>query len=157
MKRRQFIRLLASAAAAWPLASRAQQPGKIARIGYLDLNSGPVPSTEGFLRGLRELGYVEGQNLIILYRWAAGRKDRLGDWTSELLQLKIDVFVSSSTEAVMAIQSVSKTIPIVMVGTSDPIGNSLVSSFARPGGNTTGVTLFSTELAGKRLELLKEV
>jgi putative ABC transport system substrate-binding protein len=156
LKRREFIAFLGGAAA-WPLSARAQQTGKIARIGYLDLNSGPIPVTEGFQSGLRELGYVEGQNLIMLYRWAAGRTDRLGDWVSELLQLKIDIFVSASTEAIMAMQTATKTIPIVMLGTSDPIGNNLVASFARPGGNTTGVTLFANELAGKRLELLKEV
>jgi putative ABC transport system substrate-binding protein len=156
MKRREFIVLL-GAAAAWPFTARAQHAGKIVRIGYPDLSSGPSPAVEGFQTGLRDLGYVEGQNLVLLYRWAAGRKDRLVAFATELLELNVDVFVSGSTEAITAIRSVSNTVPIVMVAVSDPIGSGLVASLARPGGNTTGVTLFSTELAGKRLELLKEI
>ena len=100
---------------------------------------------------------MEGQNLIILYRWAAGRKDRLVDLAKELLQLKVELFASQSTEAILAIRSINETIPIVMTSVSDPIGNKLVASFARPGGNTTGVTLSSTDLATKRLGLLKDV
>ena len=100
---------------------------------------------------------MEGQNLIILYRWAAGRKDRLVDLAKELLQLKVELFASQSTEAIAAIRSINETIPIVMTGISDPIGNKLIASFARPGGNTTGVTLFSTDLATKRLGLIREV
>jgi putative ABC transport system substrate-binding protein len=157
MRRRAFITLVGGAAAAWPIAAPAQQPDKMRRIGFLTLNSGPSPSTEGFQSGLSELGYVEGQNVIILYRWAAGRKDRLVDLAKELLQLKVDLFASQSTEAIMAIRSINETIPIVMTNVSDPIGNKLVASFARPGGNTTGVTPSSTDLASKRLSLLKEV
>ena len=104
MRRREFITLAGSAAAAWSLAARAQQPEKMHRIGYLTLSSGPTPSTEGFQRGLSQLGYVEGQNVIILYRWAAGRKDRLVDLAKELLRLKVDLFASQSTEAIMAIR-----------------------------------------------------
>ena len=100
---------------------------------------------------------MEGQNLIILYRWAAGRKDRLVDLAKELLQLKVDLFASNSTEAILAIRDLNNTTPIVMTSVSDPIGNKLVASFARPGGNTTGVTLSSTDLATKRLGLLKDV
>ena len=100
---------------------------------------------------------MEGQNLIILYRWAAGRKDRLVDLAKELLQLKVDLFASISTEAILAIRDLNNTTPIVMTSVSDPIGNKLVASFARPGGNTTGVTLSSTDLATKRLGLLKDV
>ena len=157
MKRREFISLLGGTVAAWPLAVRAQQPAKMHRIGFLTLSSGPSPSTEGFQRGLSQLGYVEGQNVIILYRWAAGRKDRLVDLAKELLQLKVDLFASQSTEAITAIRSINETIPIVMTSISDPIGNKLIASFARPGGNTTGMTLSSTDLATKRLGLLKEV
>jgi putative ABC transport system substrate-binding protein len=157
MRRRAFITLVGGAAAAWPIAAPAQQPDKMRRIGFLTLNSGPSPSTEGFQSGLSELGYVEGQNVIILYRWAAGRKDRLVDLAKELLLLKVDLFASQSTEAIMAIRSINETIPIVMTNVSDPIGNKLVASFARPGGNTTGVTPSSTDLASKRLSLLKEV
>jgi putative ABC transport system substrate-binding protein len=112
---------------------------------------------KGFQHGLQQLGYVEGQNLVLIYRWADGRRDRLADLASELLQLNVDVIASNSTEAILAIRDLNNTIPVVMTAISDPIGNRLVASFARPGGNITGVTLFSTELAGKRLELLKEV
>jgi putative ABC transport system substrate-binding protein len=157
MRRREFVKLVSGAVLAWPPAARAQQPEKMHRIGFLTLSSGPSPSTEGFQRGLSQLGYVEGQNVIILYRWAAGRKDRLVDLAKELLQLKVDLFASQSTEAITAIRSINETIPIVMTSISDPIGNKLIASFARPGGNTTGMTLSSTDLATKRLGLLKEV
>ena len=157
MRRREFVKLVSGAALAWPPAAHAQQPAKMHRIGFLTLSSGPSPSTEGFQRGLSQLGYVEGQNVIILYRWAAGRKDRLVDLAKELLQLKVELFASQSTEAIAAIRSINETIPIVMTGISDPIGNKLIASFARPGGNTTGVTLFSTDLATKRLGLIREV
>ena len=157
MRRRDFIKVVGGSAITWPLAARAQQPEKMHRIGYLTLLSGPSRSTEGFQRGLSQLGYVEGQNVIILYRWAAGRKDRLVDLAKELLQLKVDLFASPTTEAIMAIRSINETIPIVMTSVADPIGNKLVASFARPGGNTTGVTLSSTDLATKRLGLLKDV
>jgi putative tryptophan/tyrosine transport system substrate-binding protein len=154
--RRAFITALGGAAA-WPLAARAQQTGRLIRIGCLTLNSGPSPAIEGFQHGLQKLGYVEGQNLVLIYRWASGKKDRLVNLANELLQLKIDLFVSNTTEAIIAIRSLDKTIPIVMTSIADPIGVGLAASFARPGGNTTGVTLFSTELAGKRLELLREI
>jgi putative tryptophan/tyrosine transport system substrate-binding protein len=156
MRRRDFIKGIVGASA-WPLSARAQQPEKMHRIGFLTLLSGPSVSNEGLQRGLSQLGYVEGQNLIILYRWAAGRKDRLVDLAKELLQLKADLFASQSTEAIMAIRSINETIPIVMTSVSDPIGNKLIASFARPGGNTTGLTISSTDLASKRLGLLKEV
>jgi len=156
MRRRQFITLLGGAAA-WPLAARAQQPRKLARIGFLTLATGPTPAIKGFERGLQQLGYVEGQNLVLIYRWAAGRADQLPTLAKELLQLNVDVMVSNSTEAILAIRDLDNTTPVIMAAISDPIGTKLVASFARPGGNTTGVTLFSTELAGKRLELLKEV
>jgi len=157
MRRRDFIKVIVGSAAAWPLAARAQQPEKMHRIGYLTLLSGPSSSTEGFQRGLSQLGYMEGQNVVILYRWAAGRKDRLVDLAKELLQLRVDLFASPTTEAIMAIRSINETIPVVMTSVADPIGNKLVASFARPGGNTTGVTLSSTDLATKRLGLLKDV
>src|SRR6516165_9136148 len=108
MRRREFIKVIAGSAAACPLAARAQQPDKMHRIGYLTLLSGPSTSTEGFQRGLSQLGYVEGQNLIMLYRWAAGRKDRLVDLAKELLQLKVDLFASQSTEAITAIRGINE-------------------------------------------------
>jgi putative ABC transport system substrate-binding protein len=114
VRRRDFITLVGGVTAGWPLAARAQQPEKMHRIGYLTLLSGPSQSTEGFQRGLSQLGYVEGQNVIILYRWAAGRKDRLVDLAKELLQLKVELFASPTTEAIMAIRSINETIPVVM-------------------------------------------
>src|SRR5262245_31068259 len=114
MRRREFITLLGGAAAIWPLVGRAQQSGRLVRIGFLTLNSGPSPAIEGFQHGLRQLGYVEGHNLVLIYRWAAGRRDRLVDLASELLQLKVDMFASNSTEAIIAIRTLDKTIPIVM-------------------------------------------
>jgi len=156
MRRRAFIGLLGGAVV-WPIATHAQSPAPLARIGFIGLGAGPSPSSEGLRRGLRALGYVEGQNLVFLYRWAAGQTERLVNFVTELQELKVDVFASNTTEAIQAIRKINKTIPVVMVAISDPIGSSLVESFARPGGNTTGVTLYSTELAGKRLELLKDV
>jgi putative ABC transport system substrate-binding protein len=157
MKRREFITLLGGAAVAWPLAARAKPAAKLARVGYLTLAGGPTPGMKGFAHGLQQLGYIEGQNLVLIYRFAEGRTDGLADLASELLALNVDVIASNSTEAILAIRDLNKTTPIIMTAISDPIGNKLVASFARPGGSTTGVTLFSTELAGKRLELLKEV
>jgi putative ABC transport system substrate-binding protein len=157
MRRRDFIKVVAGSAMTWPLVALAQPAGKLARIGYLTLASGPTPAIKGFAHGLLQLGYIEGQNLVLIYRFAEGRPDRLTDLASELLALNVDVIASNSTEAILAIRDLNKTMPVVMTAISDPIGNKLVASFARPGGSTTGVTYFSTELAGKRLELLKEV
>jgi putative ABC transport system substrate-binding protein len=150
MSRREFVTLLGGAAVAWPRVALTQQVTKLVRIGFLTLASGPTPSINGFQQGLRQLGYVEGRNLVLIYRWAPGQNDRLVELAKELLDLQVDVFASNSTEAIIAIRSFDKIVPVVMVAISDPIGNGLVSNFARPGGNTTGVTLFSTELAAKR-------
>jgi putative ABC transport system substrate-binding protein len=106
---------------------------------------------------LRQLGYVEGQNLVLIYRWAEAQRAHAVDLTRELLELNVDVIASHTTEAIVAIRSLNAAIPVVMTAISDPIGSGLVASFARPGGNTTGVTLFSNELAGKRLEMLSQL
>ena len=106
---------------------------------------------------MRQLGYVEGQNLVLIYRWAAAQRVPVVDLARELLELNVDVLASHTTEAIAAIRSLNTAIPVVMTAISDPIGNGLVASFARPGGNTTGVTLFSNELAGKRLEMLNQL
>ena len=145
MRRREFITLLGGAAA-WPLAARAQQPGRLVRIGFLSGGAGPNPNVYGFQHGLRQLGYIEGQNLVLIYRWAAAQRVRVVDLARELLELNVDVFASHTTEAIAAIRSLNTAVPVVMTAISDPIGNGLVTSFARPGGNTTGVTLFSNEL-----------
>jgi putative tryptophan/tyrosine transport system substrate-binding protein len=140
-----------------PLAVEAQS---IPKIGFLELTPAPLAVTtwrQGLLQGLTDLGYVEGQNVVFVNRWAEGREDRLPGLAAELLKLKVDVITSASTEAIIASRNLTKTIPIVMAPISDPIGNGLVSSFARPGTNVTGVTLYSNELAGKRLELLRQV
>jgi hypothetical protein len=108
------------------------------------LASGPTPGIKGFAHGLQQLGYIEGQNLVLIYRFAEGRTARLADLASELLALNVDVIASNSTEAILAIRDLNKTTPVVMTAISDPIGNKLVASFARPGGSITGVTLFST-------------
>ena len=156
MQRRELITLLGGVAA-WPLAARAQQPGRLVRIGFLSGGAGPNPNVYGFQHGLRQLGYVEGQNLVLIYRWAAAQRVRVVDLARELLELNVDILASHTTEAIAAIRSLNTAIPVVMTAISDPIGNGLVASFARPGGNTTGVTLFSNELAGKRLEMLNQL
>jgi putative ABC transport system substrate-binding protein len=156
-KRREFIGLLGGAAATWPLVARGQQPGRLVRIGFLSGGAGPNANVYGFQHGLRELGYVEGQNLVLIYRWAESQRARIADLARELLELNLEVLASHTTEAIVAIRSLNTTLPVIMTAISDPIGNGLVSSLARPGGNTTGVTLFSNELAGKRLQVLKEV
>ena len=163
ISRRRFltgaITLAPMGAAAHAQEYKAQQ-AKVYRVGFLDLQPAAAPvsrARQGFLQGLADLGYVEGQNVVFVRRWAEGREDRLPDLAAELLASNVHMIASSSTEAIIATRNLSKTIPIVMITISDPIGNGLVASFARPGGNVTGVTLFSNELAGKRLELLREV
>jgi putative tryptophan/tyrosine transport system substrate-binding protein len=153
MRRREFITLLGGAAA-WPLAARAQQASRLVRIGFLSGGAGPNPNVYGFQHGLRQLGYVEGQNLVLIYRWAAAQRASVVDLAQELLELNVDVLASHTTEAIAAIRSLNAAVPVVMTAISDPIGSGLVASFARPGGITSGVTLFSNELAGKRLEML---
>jgi len=158
LNRRYFIKLLGSAASLWPLEASGQPPDKLARIGFLSGGAGPNSNVYGFQHGLRQLGYVEGQNLVLIYRWAAAQRAPLVDLARELLdELNVDILVSHTTEAIAAIRSLNTVIPVVMTAISDPIGNGLAASFARLGGNTTGVTLFSNELAGKRLAMLKGV
>ncbi len=135
--------------------AEAQQSGKIPRIGYLHLRLDP--SQEAFLQGLRELGYMEGQNIIIYHRSAEGKRDRLPALAAELVRLKVDVIVALSPPTARAAKNTTTTIPIVMRSTSDPVRSGFVASLARPGGNITGLWSISGELIGKRLELLKEV
>jgi putative ABC transport system substrate-binding protein len=159
--RREFITLLGGSAAAWPLAARAQQGGRLPTIGFLGA-SWASPSGEGqrlsaFIQRLREIGWTEGRTAAIEYRWAEGREERFSDIAREFVRLKVDVIVTYSTPAVIALKQVTSAIPIVFAGVGDPIGTGLVETLARPGGNITGVSLQTTELAGKRLELLREV
>ena len=158
MTRRAFITLLGGAVA-WPLAARAQQPGKLPTIGFL----GPAtPSVEGqrvaaFVQRLRELGWIDGRDLAIEYRWAEGRDKRHTEIAAEFARLKVDVIVTLGTPPTLAAKQAIAAIPIVFVAALDPLGTGLVASLARPGGNVTGLSLQTTDLVGKRLELLREV
>jgi len=159
MDRRTFLAGTGAMLLAAPLAAGAQQPAKVPRIGYLSPLSPPADSIriEAFRQGLRDLGYVEGQNIAIEYRYAEGRFDRLPDLAAELVRLKVEVIVAASTPGILAAKNATSTIPIVMTLSADPVPTGLVSSLARPGGNITGLSLLSGELNQKRLELLKEV
>jgi putative tryptophan/tyrosine transport system substrate-binding protein len=136
----------------------AQQPKKVARIGFLSSSFPAALSArvEAFRQGLRDLGYIEGKNIVIEYRYAEGKLDRLPDLAAELVHLKMNIILTGATDGVQAAQKASKTIPIVFAAVSDPVGSGLVSSLARPGGNVTGLTQIAPDLGGKRLELLKE-
>jgi len=138
----------------------AQQPKKVPRIGYLSGRgdpSTPDPLADAFRQGLRDLGYIEGKNILVEYRYAEGKLDRIPSLVAELVQLKVDVLVSPTLPAIRAAKQTTKTIPIVMLTNVDPVATGIVDSLARPGGNITGLARFMTELSGKRLELLKEV
>jgi len=140
-----------------PLASAAQLPRTIPRIAYLALAPGPwAVSSEAFGQGLRELGYVEGQNIILEYRWSAGNVDRLRENAAELVRLGVHVIVTGGPLATRAAKDMTPTIPIVMARDFDPVADGFVASLGRPGGNITGVTALTRELSGKRLELLKD-
>ena len=153
MRRRPLLFLiLALGLLTAPLAADAQQAGKIPRIGLLDY----APFWEPFRQGLRELGYTEGQNIILEYRETEGRYDRLPDMAVEIVRLKVDVIVAFGTPATQAAKRATSTIPIVMVGTGDPLRTGLVASLARPGGNVTGNTVMTVEMTAKRLQLFME-
>jgi putative ABC transport system substrate-binding protein len=158
MKRREFIWALGGAAVARPLAARAQQP-KVWRIGVLETISQSMNAAnfEAFRRGLRELGYIEGQNLIIDYRSADGRAERFPGLAADFVRLQVDVIVTRGTPAGLAAKNATTTIPVVMAAMSDPVGVGAVDGLARPGGNITGLAAFSSELEPKRVELLKEM
>ena len=157
MDRRTFIGGVAGGLFAAPLAARAQQAGKVYRIGILEAIPAAqnAANLDALRRGLRDLGYAEGRNLIIEYRSADGRAERFPDLASELVRLKVDLIVTRGTPAARAAKNATGTIPVVMATMGDP--GAIVASFAHPGGNITGVTTFSTELTAKRIELLKEL
>jgi putative tryptophan/tyrosine transport system substrate-binding protein len=141
-------------------SAEAQQSGKVPRVGYVTSTgtpSNPGPSGQAFRQGLRDLGYVEGQNILVEYRYIEGNPDRIPGFIAELFELKVDVLVATSPTAIRAAKQTTKTVPIVMVTTQDPVVTGIVNSLARPGGNVTGLTQLTRELSGKRLELLKEV
>jgi putative tryptophan/tyrosine transport system substrate-binding protein len=158
IRRREFIVMLGGAAAAWPLAARAQQAGKLPTIGFL----GASPSIESqrvaaFVQRLRELAWIDGRNLAIEYRWAEGRNERYTEAAAELVRLKVDVIVTVATPATLAAKQATSVIPIVFGAASDPVGTGLVESLARPGGNVTGLSNQISDTGGKKLEFLREV
>jgi len=136
--------------------AEAQQPKKIPRIGFLCAMSGPSPHTEGFLQGLRELGYIEGKNIAIEYRFSRGKTDPFPKFAAELVRLKVDVLVVASPAAIGPAMRATKKIPIVMAQSDDPVKSGFVASLARPGGNITGLSSMAPELSTKQLELLRE-
>ena len=157
MKKNYFCIALGALLLAINFPAEAQQPGKIPRIGFLSETGPEGPNIEAFRRGLRDLGYIEGKNILVEYRYMEGKVDRSASLVAELVQLKVDVFVSPSSAAIRDAKQATKTIPLVMVTTEDPVATGWVDSLARPGGNITGLTRLTVELSGKRLELLKEV
>jgi ABC-type uncharacterized transport system substrate-binding protein len=156
--RRAFISLLGGAAA-WPLAARAQQTGKLPTIGFSGAGTLLTDSQRvaAFVQRLHELGWAEGGNVVIEYRWPEGRNDRVAEIAVELVRIKVDVIVTTGTPGALAAQQATSVIPVVMTTVADPVGSGLVASLARPGGNITGLSLQQADLAGKRLELLREV
>lgn len=156
MKKKVIILTLNALLFALCLPASAQEAKKVARIGYLTLRGGPSGQDETFKQELHQLGWIEGQNIAIEYRWAADKADRLPALAEELVHLKVDVIVAWTGPVVQAAKNATSTIPIVMWA-ADPVGTGLVASLARPGGNITGLSLILPDLAGKRLELLREV
>jgi putative ABC transport system substrate-binding protein len=158
--RRKFVILLGGAAAAWPFAARARQlTASAPRVGYL-FSFTPAEGRhlwEACQQGLRELGYVDGQNVVLEPRWADGHHERLGQLAAELARLRVDVIVSAATPASRAAKAATSSIPIVIVAVGEPVKTGLVTSLARPGGNVTGLSLLTTEMSGKRLELLSAI
>jgi putative ABC transport system substrate-binding protein len=156
--RRDVITLLGGAAAAWPLAARAQQSAKVPRIGFLGNSTATLEANllGPFREGLRELGYQEGRNLAIEFRWADGTYERFPALIAELIALNVDLIVTAGTPASLAVKKATTSTPLVMVAVGDPVATGLVATLARPGGNITGLTSISSEMEGKRLELLKE-
>jgi putative ABC transport system substrate-binding protein len=152
-----LIAVLALSIVASPFASEAQPAAKVARIGYLAANLTASPHLrEAFLQGLRDLGYIEGRNVVIEYRDAAGKYERFPALVAELVSLKVDVIVVTSTPAAVAVKQATRTIPIVFTWAADPVGSGLVTSLARSGGNITGLSILAPDIIGKRLELLKQ-
>jgi putative ABC transport system substrate-binding protein len=156
--RREFITLLGGAAVVWPLAARAQQPTKLPTVGFLGAATPAIWSVfiVAFVRRLRELGWIEGRTIAIEYRWAEGRRERYAEIAAEFVRLKVDVIVTSGGAALAAKQATS-LIPIVFAAAADPVGGGFVASLVQPGGNVTGLSAQFTDLAGKRLELLREI
>jgi putative ABC transport system substrate-binding protein len=158
LKRREFVALLGGATA-WPVAARAQRLGKVWQVGMLDTATRELNKTnmDALLGRFGELGYVEGQNLIIHYRSSDGRNDRLPELVAELIRLNLDVIVVRGTPEVLAVKNATSTIPVVMSAVVDPVGLGVAASFSRPGGNITGMSSLASELGPKRIGLLREL
>jgi len=158
IKRRECITLLGGAAVAWPLAARAQQPGKRPIIGFLGDSTalGESERAAAFVRRLHDLGWIEGRTIAIEYRWADGRSERLAEIAAEFARLNVDIIVTGGTPAVMAAKQAAPVVPIVFAAAGDPVASGLVTTLARPGGNVTGLSALTVDLAGKRLDLLRE-
>jgi putative tryptophan/tyrosine transport system substrate-binding protein len=159
LRRRDFITLLGGAAAAWPLAARAQQPGKLQTIGFLGVASASVWGqwVAAFVQRLRELGWIEGRTVAIEYRWADGHTERFAEIAAEFARLKVDIIVTAGPQAVSAAKQAMPVTPIVFAITGDAVDTGIVASLARPGGNVTGLSMLIPDTAGKKLELLREV
>jgi putative ABC transport system substrate-binding protein len=158
MRRREFMSLFGAAAAVWPLAGRAQQPAKLPTVGALVIGStDPEQFWRDFRQGLRDLGYVEGQNIRFEFRSAQGQANRVPELAAELVRLKVDVIVTWFTPPTQAAKQATHEIPIVMADTGDPIGTGLVASLPRPGGNVTGIASVTAELAGKSVQLIRDM
>ncbi|MEK7875567.1 MAG: ABC transporter substrate-binding protein, partial [Pseudomonadota bacterium] len=157
--RRKLLVVLGAGMLAAPLVSFAQQLAKVSRIGFLGNSTAALEANliGPFREGLRDLGYKEGQNVVIEYRWAEGKYERFPALIAELIALKVDVIVTAGTPATLAVKKATTSVPLVMVAVGDPVGTGIVASLGRPGGNITGLTSISQELEGKRLELLREV
>ncbi|MFY9770026.1 MAG: ABC transporter substrate-binding protein [Xanthobacteraceae bacterium] len=157
MKRREFFAIAGGFAAGWPLVARAQPTGKLPTIGFLGASaSGFAPWAAAFVARLRELGWVEGRNITIEYRWSEGRPERYAEIAAEFVRLKVDVIVTVGS-AVPIVKQATTDIPIVFAVAIDPVGSGLVASLAHPGGNVTGLSIQANELAGKRLEFAREL
>ncbi len=156
MKKKILLFAVATLILACIRPADAQQPKKVYRIGYLSLGLGIQPREEAFRQGLRELGYVDGQNIVMEWRFAKGKADLLPELAAELVRLKVDVIVATATQPILAAKQATTTIPIVFLAAGDPVAYGLVASLARPGGNVTGLSILAPELSGKRMELFKE-
>jgi putative ABC transport system substrate-binding protein len=159
IRRREFVALLGGAAAAWPVAARAQQMGKLPTIGFLGANtaSSQRTSIDAFVQRLHELGWIANRTVAIEYRRGEGRDERFAEIAAEFVRLKVDVILTYGTPGAMAAQKATAVVPIVFAAAGDPVGTGLVASLARPGSNVTGLSIQQTDLAGKRLEMLREV
>src|SRR3979409_1143757 len=159
MRRREFIALLGGAAVSWTLAARADQAAQVADIGFLGASTPAAQAhmVAALVQRLRELGWIEGRTIAIEYRWAEGRDERYNEIAAEFVRLKVDAILTQGTQAAMAAKQATSVIPIVAAVVGDPVGSGLVASLARPGGNVTGLSVVSADMAAKRLELFREV